>query len=252
MNQYCLGRIVGNDLPPRHGENQTYLNLKFILDNEQEFENCTKLWIVNRIINRESEASILELLVKHGQTFVHLPFELTSYDLSWDFDQKLNYAIQLNHARNILITEGNKFAKWTVLADGGHFFPSSGWENIRKESDNNSDGLFKISVFRLMKSNTEVYEFNASKYHVENEPIIALRSNSDIRFDEAVAYGRNEKKILLQEYPEASIIDYSLRLCDFSKFGFIKELRSVQRYTAMENLVNLVDQMHAEKQSKND
>lgn len=252
MNQYCIGRIVGNDLPPRHGQNQTYLNLKFILENEVNFENCTKLWIVNRIINRESEASILELLVKHGQPFIHLPFELKSYDLSWDFNQKLNYIIQLNHARNILIAEGKRKAKWTVLADGGIFFPSIGWENIHKESKVNSEGFFKITVYRLMKSNMEVFGFNACNYQVENEQMIALSVSSDIRFDETVAYGRNEKKILLQQYPDASITDFCLRLCDLSKFGFIKELRSVQRYTAMENLVNLVDQMHAEKQWKND
>lgn len=244
MNQYCIGRIVGNDLPPRHGKNQTYLNLKFILENEPEFENCTKFWIVNRIINTEEETSIFTLLKASGQSFIHLPFELNSYNLSWDFDQKLNYIIQLNRARNILIAECNRKANWTILADGGILFPAIGWENICKESHLNEEGFFKITVYRLMKSNMEVFGFNASKYQLENEQMIAIHASSDIRFDETVAYGRNEKKILLNQYPKASRIDFSIRLCDLSNFGFISHLRSVQRLTAMNNLVELADRLY--------
>ena len=46
-------RILGNDLSGLHGENQTYNNLKFTLENEPEFENTDKMFLLNRIYNQE-------------------------------------------------------------------------------------------------------------------------------------------------------------------------------------------------------
>ena len=46
---YLLFRILGNDLNGLHGENQTYNNLKFTLENEPEFKNTHKIFLLNRI-----------------------------------------------------------------------------------------------------------------------------------------------------------------------------------------------------------
>ena len=48
---YLLFRILGNDLNGLHGENQTYNNLKFTLENEPEFKNTHK-----RSIRKESQS----------------------------------------------------------------------------------------------------------------------------------------------------------------------------------------------------
>jgi len=47
-----LCRIIGNDLVPRHSKGQSHANLSFILENEPDFENCEKLFIVKDVAPR--------------------------------------------------------------------------------------------------------------------------------------------------------------------------------------------------------
>src|SRR5690606_9396 len=76
---FVLYRILGNDLYPRHKKGQTCQNLKFLLENEPELENCEKRWIVNRIIDKEEEKAIITLLEKFNQPYLHIPFNPDEY-----------------------------------------------------------------------------------------------------------------------------------------------------------------------------
>ena len=38
--KYLFSRILGNDVPGLHGENQTIINLKFTLENESQYPNA--------------------------------------------------------------------------------------------------------------------------------------------------------------------------------------------------------------------
>ena len=51
LKKMCIIRILGNNLNSVHSDTQTYDNLKFTLENEYEFNNCDKIWILNRIVN---------------------------------------------------------------------------------------------------------------------------------------------------------------------------------------------------------
>ncbi|MDA9121206.1 hypothetical protein N9J52_04155 [Flavobacteriales bacterium] len=249
---FCLARIVGNDLPPRHGIGQTYSNLKFILENEAKFEDCINFWVVNRIIDPQQESAILELLNEHNQAFIHLPFEMINYDLSWNLNQKINHAIQLNTARNIAIEKAQTLAKWTMMVDGAICFTKDGWDKTTTEVLSSSETVLKIKVYRLMKNNQEAFEFAEHKYQAEDEQMLVFTPEANIRFDEDIPYGRGEKRELLNLYPNAPLIGYSLRLFDYSKFGFIRELRSVQRLKAMEDLAKKVDVMYQNQIRVND
>ena len=55
MNKILLFRILGNDLSGLHGENQTFTNLKFTLENEPDFLNTDKMFLLNRIIDPEKK-----------------------------------------------------------------------------------------------------------------------------------------------------------------------------------------------------
>ena len=134
---FVLYRILGNDLPPRHGKGQTRTNLALILAHEPAFENCEKRWIVNRIFDAEEEALILDLLDRSGQIYTRIPFDLEAYrSVGWDtesfaeesfflrdsFDRldptereraeiqarrfKNNYAMNNNGGRNVALKEG--------------------------------------------------------------------------------------------------------------------------------------------------
>ena len=86
-NDFILYRIIGNDLPPRHMKGQSRRNLEFILDHEIELERCRKMWIVNRIVDREEEQAILDILREREQTYIRIPFDLDEYvRCAWDVE----------------------------------------------------------------------------------------------------------------------------------------------------------------------
>lgn len=243
LHEYCICRVVGNDLPPRHGIGQTLTNLRFILDNEPTFKDTTRLWVVNRIIDTQAEADILALLDERGEAYMHLPFTLEGYDMAWEADRKLNHIIQLNRARNNAADRARHLAQWTVMADGGNFFVQLGWDAMTTALQQNSSSVHKVEFYRLKKDNAEALRFDPADYTVEPEQILAFRSETDIRFDEGIAYGKREKVVLLDALPNAPITGYCVRLHDFSRFGFINKLRAVQRIKAVQDLVTRVDAM---------
>ena len=241
---YCICRVLGNDLPPRHGLGQTLTNLKFILDHEPKFENSTRLWVVNRIIDQKAEADILTLLDERGEAYMHLPFTLEGYDITWETDRKLNHIIQLNKARNSAADRAQHLARWIIMADGGIFFTQEGWNIVSEGLQLEAASVHKIEVYRLMKDNTETLRFDPALYKVEAEQMLAYLPEAKIRFDENMVYGKREKKVLLDALPDAPMTGYCLRLHDFSRFGFINELRSVQRIKAVHILVQKVDMLY--------
>ncbi|KAI9231293.1 MAG: hypothetical protein BYD32DRAFT_217821 [Podila humilis] len=79
-----LYRILGNDLPPRHRPGQTLSNVRFILEHEPEFNKTRKLWVLNRIVDPQAEASLIQLLNHHRQEYITIPFVEKEY-LKQDF-----------------------------------------------------------------------------------------------------------------------------------------------------------------------
>ncbi|KAG0317374.1 hypothetical protein BG000_004572, partial [Podila horticola] len=79
-----LYRILGNDLPPRHRPGQTLSNVRFILEHEPEFNKTKKLWVLNRIVDPQAEASLIQLLKHHRQEYISIPFVEKEY-LKQDF-----------------------------------------------------------------------------------------------------------------------------------------------------------------------
>ena len=54
MNKFLIIRILGNDLEGLHGSNQTLTNLKFTLENEPNFNNVDKVYLLNRIYDKKN------------------------------------------------------------------------------------------------------------------------------------------------------------------------------------------------------
>ena len=49
-------------------------NVEFILQHEPALADCEKRWIVNRIVDRAKEQAIIDLLERHGQIDLRIPF----------------------------------------------------------------------------------------------------------------------------------------------------------------------------------
>jgi len=240
---YSIIRILGNDLVPRHGVGQTLANLKFTLENESDFANCKKLWLVNRIIDKECEMAVISLLDKHNQTYKVLPFETVHYQLSWTRYEKLRYIVKLNNARNFAVSEGRRLSKWIFPLDGNVFIPDEGWKNITFYLDNLSNKLFKITMHRINYSNDEVFTFDPKKYESQ-EPQVIFRDDNFDAFDENLAYANSNKEVFLLRFPHTPYLNYVIRLNDFTQ-GYNNDLRREIRLKAIPIVVSLVDEMVA-------
>ncbi|CAG8562729.1 4459_t:CDS:2 [Diversispora eburnea] len=58
---------------------QILQNLRFILENESNFSNTKKWWIINRIVDSDYENAILTLLRYHKQDYIRIPFDSDEY-----------------------------------------------------------------------------------------------------------------------------------------------------------------------------
>lgn len=241
MTKYCITRIVGNDLPPRHGPNQQLNNLAFILENEQEFEDAFKLWIINRIITPSAQEALIKKLEQYNQSYHVIPFSLDQYDFSWGEQRKITYIIQINAARNFALSKSREIANYCALLDGSIFINQQGWSDLIKKSQTNAAPLYKIYTHRLKQKNEEVFTFKAQLYKRE-EPMIFVELDQPICFNESQPYGQRDKIELLNRYQEAPYAGYCIRLHDNTRLGFLRWMRERDRNLALQNLIRQVEE----------
>src|SRR5215204_2365175 len=139
-NDFVLYRILGNDLPPRHCSGQTLANLRFILEYEPRHPNCTRRWVINRIIDPDMKQEVEELLISNDELYDVIVFDPTVYSgqpwsiegfigdellysaefnrhpareliLDAVYNEKILYAINNNGARNYALDDGRGRAK---------------------------------------------------------------------------------------------------------------------------------------------
>lgn len=224
---FVLYRIIGNDLYPRHRKGQSRDNLKFILENEPAFAACEKRFVVNRIIDRDEEASILKLLDQSGYSYIHIPFILDEYlNLSWDikgvpekfapysttysklsppdrgrltmrlFRHKNNYAMNNNGARNAALNEGRSLAKWVLPWDGNCFITVNAWSEIVSTIKNFPETPYFITPMARVTNNLKLLD-STYKPQANEEPQIIFRKDAGLCFNEDFFYGCRPKVELL-------------------------------------------------------
>jgi hypothetical protein len=227
QNTFVLYRIIGNDLYPRHQNGQTLRNLKFILENESELENCEKRWIINRIFDKEVEQAVIEILTKYHQKYIHIPFLKEEYknsklDMSFlptpnyleskEFSSmnqerrnriltairrnKNKYVMNVNGARNTALRDGRTRAKWILPWDGNCFVTQTAWKQIYSDVASKSHlKYFAVPMTRVL-DNTQLLGDNFIPVPVE-EPQLIFRMDANEEFNEDFWYGRRDKVELL-------------------------------------------------------
>ena len=165
-------RILGNDIPGRHGTNQTLSSLEFILQHEEKYlPRGQKIWVLNRIVDERRVAALRALLDAHDELVVEIPFSREKllqapYDLAraarvaklgaasevWRSSMlpqmkqlsvlealltpRLLYLANNNGARNVAITLGIASEhEWTLPMDGQCFFTPGGWRDVLRGMD---------------------------------------------------------------------------------------------------------------------
>ena len=224
---FVLYRIIGNDLVPRHRKGQSRENLSFILANEPNLTGCEKRFVLNRIVDSEEEAAIIQLLEKHGRPYLRIPFsdkEYTQqpwdleglpepgYTLSRQYDElpedfrarlykrlyrhKNNYLINNNGARNTALADGRDRAKWVLPWDGNCFLTTEAWQEIRSAVETQPWYPYIIVPMARLTDHAVLFE-PGFRPEADQEPQIMFRSDASHTFDEDYYYGRRPKVELL-------------------------------------------------------
>ncbi len=210
----CLYRILGNDLPPRHENGQTKANMQFMLREEPRCLGAKKKWVINHVVDSNEEAEILAILRSAGESYIHLPIDLSTvaelvssigdYISVYDLDKPevrklLSYVTNLNQARNMCIDDGiSQGANWVLPLDGSCVFDTLGWWLflIGASLDRFRDVLM-IPMCRI-RSNKEYSRFSRNT-RVHSEPQVAVfGSESSSRFDDSALYARDSKVELIR------------------------------------------------------
>ena len=226
-DSFLLVRIIGNDLEPRHRKGQSYDNVRFILDNEPAFPGCEKFWIVNRIVDADEEARIVELLRSRGQALHQIPFELDAYRrVSWNTDRltagetrfsngekwpegrdpgryethlrlnKNRYAMNNNGARNAALRLARAKARWLMPWDGNCYLTRQAFDAIRVAVAAKPYLSFVIVPMARIVDNAALLDGNF-RPKAREEPQIVFRSDTTELFDETLGYGRRPKVEML-------------------------------------------------------
>jgi hypothetical protein len=220
---FVLYRIIGNDLPPRHRRGQSRDNLRFILENEPDFPDCQKRFVINRIANPKEEQAIIDLLKQSGAGFLHIPFNLEEYQqISLDIHgipikyapytkrfstlspaeqsrllmricrHKNNYVMHNNGARNAALAEGRTLAKWVLPWDGNCFITEKAWQEISKSVCAKPYIPYFVVPMARVTDNQLLLDKQFMPEAVE-EPQILFRRDADLCFNRDFFYGRRPK-----------------------------------------------------------
>lgn len=211
-----LVRVIGNNIKGLHGDRQSLLNLKRQLTTEPKNKNIQKIWVLNRIFNREIFTELQGLLVDHDANYFVIPYEqdifvaikpninlLQRYDANRDesdhFNSRVLYTAFMSHnrylmnnngARNAAISLGRSFGRWVIPGDGNIFFSKDQFETLLAGLNEKSD---PESVFTIPMVREDARERSLTGSELEQEPQLLVGPLAPVSFDERYAYGRRPK-----------------------------------------------------------
>lgn len=214
-NTFGLIRILGNDLPPRHSTSQTIDVLEQILTADPPLDNCTKIFLLNKISNQSVLAALRGTLEDAGIEHHVIPFDLGEYSLrpttcegfpeagflrsnallsenefvvldaqTRSVREKILYAMDINGARNLALDIGQARFQWTLPFDGQTFFGPETWANVL---ENLSQTPSRYAIFPMKRGG------------VIDEPQLGFCFDASERFDENMPYGRRNKVDMLMQ-----------------------------------------------------
>ena len=223
-DSFVLYRVVGNDLYPRHSLGQSRQNVEFILANEPELPSCRKIWIVNRIVNTEERAKVIQLLEKYQQEFLEIPFieeEYKNIDVDYStfpegffesknflkkgpaikerilttvYRNKNKYAMHNNGARNFALKHGREVvkAKWVLPWDGNCFVTLEAWnEIVRDIREKQYLSHFVVPMARI--TSNDLLLLKGFRPDPREEPQLVFRRDTKDAFNDEFCYGRRPK-----------------------------------------------------------
>ena len=218
----CLTRIIGNELPDLHSEEQNYENLKFILENESDHVSIDKVFILNRIVSKIKKEKYKKLITQKGFKFLEIPFNSEDYqeiklyyeDLPENIEEldewsatlaevskrklKNKYLMNNNGARNFAINHGvSNGYEWTLPLDGNCYFTKTQLNKIASDLSESSESEYVIIPMQRITENIKANE-NIVAANFTEEPQIGFKKTAKTLFSEEKVYGNQPKVELLK------------------------------------------------------
>jgi len=253
----ALLRAIGNALPPRHQSTQTMDNLNFTLTYEKSFPNVFKHWVLNRLVDKDVEQQVVELLERHEQNYTIIPFDLKEYsELKLNFDlfepggqrdyihsskykkekfvlfeqavesAKTLYVCNVNGARNTMIDIGLTMGvTWILPWDGNCFVTDDAFLNLQKVLAKEKGKYFVTPAHRVVGENSQVLhpEYRPAR---SEEPMISFRNDAVGRFHPLLWYGRRNKVEMLLRLKVPGIWDNAYKFAKWETEKYVPPLLS--------------------------
>lgn len=222
-----LARVIGNDLWPRHAQGQSLVNLGFILTHEPDFPGCTKLFVLNRLVDPAAQAQAEAMVTACGHDCLTLPFDAAAYRAAtldtaqfggdgyflspafgaldanaqdrarlWAAAPKLRYAMNVNGARNAALERGAARGDWTLLLDGSCFVSAQAWQGLRADLVCAPFAPYLVIPMQRLARNADALTA-LPRPNRREEPQLGFHASAMARFDETYPYGLRDKTSLL-------------------------------------------------------
>ena len=193
FKKYSIFRIIGNETPPRDEPDARLNTLKFILDNEPEFPNSIKGWVLNCIHDKERRELIAKILAEKNQYVVLVPLWRKNYLKAEAKTQKITNLIGINRARNLAINHGKLISEFTFLLDGDCLFNQDLWDKacgeIEEDQKKSHKKIYSIPTSR----STFEHALKSNDPMLLAEPMTVHRYDSEHYFDENIPFGEGDK-----------------------------------------------------------
>lgn len=196
-----LYRILGNDIPLRHGEGQTERALAFVLANEPELPGCEKRFLLNRLVDEDARTRLVAMIEAAGLCWDEIPFVADEYRRLDTLNAKALYLTNQNAARNRCIELGLADADLVLPFDGQAFFSRQAWLSLTAALALDTASYATVPMFRLFANalalENRTGHLREDDEHVRTEPQLVFRRDHDVRFNPHLAYGQANKVELL-------------------------------------------------------
>ncbi|XP_075238688.1 uncharacterized protein LOC142358769 isoform X2 [Convolutriloba macropyga] len=212
---HIITRVLSNDLPPLHGNNQTFHNTMLILDHEHLPKDFKRFWILNSIANKTKAMQLRWLLQSRNEAFESIDLPNTS-SVYWLRKNALN----INKARNLGIRRSFEMgATWVFIFDGCAFLTNQSFNSIsnfvRNQSRpefihfnpmvrlqhkvNVSNNLTYENLFPYISGQQECQVAVHRKFVNLRSKISLMKSQKGLLFDEKRPYAKENKLHFLSD-----------------------------------------------------
>lgn len=205
--QFALCRIIGNEIPYRHSEDQNIKSLSFILEHEVDFPGVSKIFVLNRIIDPNQQKTLVEMIESYGYDVFSIPFVRSEYDSCNSTTGRKYYVTNVNPARNKTLQRYLPQYDYVMPFDGNCFLRTDGWEGLFSIiAANPLDAYFFCPMWRVLPEDDvleglprvrECFRIEDLEVIASSEPQLVFTPQSDQFFDEKLIYGNFDKVELL-------------------------------------------------------